>query len=138
MLQRRWLMVTIGAFMVMALSIGAAWFAEAQPGGKKKGDKKGGFGTRPAETEAAFLGKIFAFDKDKNGSLTKDEVYDTRLHGLLERADSNKDGSVSREELQALFARENVTASGFGFFPGKGPDGKGDKKGPPPSKDRDR
>src|SRR5689334_22637507 len=46
--------------------------------------------------------RMMAFDKNKDGKLTKDEVTDARLHRLFDRADANKDGVVTREELLAL------------------------------------
>ncbi|MBI1832780.1 MAG: hypothetical protein HYR84_15165 [Planctomycetes bacterium] len=76
---------------------------------------------------------MMAFNKAKDGKLTKTELTDTRLHALFDRADTNKDGVVTREELEALFAKESLPAGKGG--PGdKGKKGKGDKKGPPPDK----
>ena len=46
-----------------------------------------------------------AFDKNKDGKLTKDEITDPRLHRLFDRADADKDGVVTREELIALAAQ---------------------------------
>ena len=81
-----------------------------------------------------FVAKMMAFDANKDGKLTKEELTDTRLHALFDRADTNKDGVVTREELEALFTKESLPSGGdFG-----GPKGKGDKKGmkkkdaPPP------
>ena len=86
-----------------------------------------------------------AFDKNKDGKLTKDEITDPRLLGLFQRADADKDGIVTTAELEALFQRETaIFGSGGGkggFGPGdKGPKGKGfkdkkGKKGPPPDFD---
>src|SRR5437868_923153 len=129
--QIRWLLV-LSAFvgvLVVGLSL-----TDAQPG---PGDKKS------AETVADFVSRMMAFDKDKDGKLSKDEITDPRLHALFDRADANKDGTVTREELEALYAREGGDAGGKdGFGPGgpkgkKGPKGKGppppgEKKEPPP------
>ena len=71
------------------------------------------------------LGGVIIPDGAKDGKLTKTELTDTRLHGLFDRADTNKDGMVTREELEALFARETIADDGK---KGKGP------KGPPPDK----
>src|SRR5262249_28390217 len=49
--------------------------------------------------------RMMAFDKNKDGKLTKDEVTDERLHRLFDRADTNKDGVVTKEELIALAAQ---------------------------------
>jgi hypothetical protein len=108
----------------------AAWSeVQAQPGPGKGGKKGGG----PAETMESFVDRVMAFNKAKNGKLTKEELTDTRLHALFDRADANKDGFVTREELQALYERETAAfqKGGFGDKDGFGDKGKGfgDKKG---------
>ena len=122
---------TITTFAVMLLA--AVSITEAQPGGKK-GDKA------TSETADEFVAKLMAFNKAKDGKLTKEELTDKRLHALFDRADTNKDGVVTRAELEALFQKEKLEGGGFGFGfggdKGKGPkdgkDGKGFKgKGPP-------
>jgi hypothetical protein len=71
--------------------------------------------------------RMMEFDKDKDGKLMKGEVTDERLHRLFDRADANKDGSVTREELAALAAKEPSNGRGgppgFGPPPGGGPGG---------------
>jgi len=91
--------VASAVFILTALS-------DAQPGGKK-GDFK-----IAQEKVGNFVDRMMAFDKNKDGKLTKDEVTDPRLHALFDRADANKDGVVTREELEALFARENISGKG--------------------------
>ena len=108
------LLLTTGAFA--AILFVAVSFAEAQPGGK------GG-----TETAEEFIKKLMVFNKAKDGKLTKEELIDKRLHALFDRADTNKDGVVTREELEVLFAREKLEGGGFDKK-GKGP------KGPPPDK----
>jgi hypothetical protein len=106
-----------GAFLGLACL--AVSISEAQPGGKK-GSKGGN------ETVDEFVNKIMAFNKAKDGKLTKEELTDRRLHGLFERADTKKQGYVTRADLEALFAREKL-AGGFGFgFGDKGKGGFGD------------
>src|SRR4051794_38219049 len=104
------LLLTIGGFVLAAAAIMTV--ASAQPGGKGK-----------TESADEFIAKMLAFDKNKDGKLTKEELIDTRLHSLFDRADANKDGVVTREELEALFAKESLPAGGDG-----GGKGKGDKK----------
>jgi EF hand len=119
------LLLTTGAFVAVLLL--AVSFAEAQPGGKK-----GGKGS--TETADEFIKKLMVFNKAKDGKLTKEELIDKRLHALFDRADTNKDGVVTREELEVLFAREKLEGGGFGGDKGKGgfdKKGKGPKGGPP-------
>jgi len=103
---------TFAAALCLAVSV-----SEAQSG--KKGSGK-------SETVDEFVAKLMAFNKAKDGKLTKAELTDARLHALFERADANKDGVVTRAELEALFQREKLAGGGFGE---KGKDGFGDKKG---------
>jgi len=96
--------------------------AEAQPPGEKQGKDKD-FSNSPVVTG------MMAFDKKKTGKLTKDMVTDPRLHRLFDRADTNKDGVVTREELMVLAAKiELEFPSTGGKGKGKGDFGK-DKKG---------
>src|SRR5262249_1746577 len=98
------------------------------------GGKKGGKGT--SETADEFIAKLMAFDKNKDGKLSKEEITDARLHALFERADTKKNGYITQADLEALFQREKLEGGGFGGFgdKGKGPGGDkggfgGDKKG---------
>ena len=73
--------------------------------------------------------KMMAFDKKKDGKLTRDEITDSRLLRLFDQADANKDGVVTKEELTALAARLDAEVppgrGGFGG-PGGPPGGFGD------------
>jgi hypothetical protein len=124
------LFLTTGAFIAILVAAGS--LAQAQPGSGKKGGKGGG----STETVDDFVKRLMAFNKAKDGKLTKEELTDTRLHALFDRADTNKDGVVTREELEALFAKESLgDAGGFAFGGDKGDKGgfkgKGPKGGPP-------
>jgi hypothetical protein len=95
-----------------------------------------GKGDDPAKdfSNSSIVTKMMAFNKKKDGKLTKDDVTDVRLHRLFDLADTNKDGVVTREELIALAAKLEAEI-GPGGPGGKGPKGKGgfddpDKKGP--------
>lgn len=116
---------TITAF-VAALFLCAS-ITDAQPGGKK-GDK-GGKGS--SETVDEFVAKLMAFNTAKDGKLTKTELNDTRLHALFARADTKKNGYITRADLEALFQREKLEGGGIGPFGDKGDKGGnfGDKKG---------
>jgi hypothetical protein len=94
-----------------------AFLASAQePAGKKQA-------ANSAEAER-FVARMMEFNKKKDGKLTKDEITDERLRDLFDRADANKDGVVTREELLALFAQEAPQGGGRGG-PGGGPGGRG-------------
>jgi hypothetical protein len=103
-------------------------WATAQPPPGKGDDPPKDF------SNSSIVTKMMAFNKKKDGKLTKDDVTDVRLHRLFDLADTNKDGVVTREELIALAAKLE-TEIGPGGPGGKGPKGKGgfddpDKKGP--------
>src|SRR5262249_18048984 len=89
--------------LTLALGCAAALLYQAQaeqPGGKR--------GEGPAKkkakgaVESDLVKRMMAFDKDKDGKPTRDEVTDPRLRRLFDRADKNKDGVVTKEELIAL------------------------------------
>ena len=127
----RWKSATVVSLFA-AVSIGFL-LANAQPeGGKKKGKGDKGPGG-PAETVATFVEKMMAFNKAKDGKLTKKELTDARLHGLFDRADANKDGVVTKEELEVLYAKE-VGGDQGGPGGDKGGKGKGPKSPPPEGK----
>jgi Ca2+-binding EF-hand superfamily protein len=58
------------------------------------------------------------FDKNHDGKLTRDEITDQRLLPLFDRADTNKDGIVTKEELATLYAREQPPEGRGGRGPG--------------------
>jgi EF hand len=105
--------------------------ALAQPPSGRPDDGPGR--ARPQRKDSSsIVDRMMAFDKNKDGKLTKDEVTDPRLHRLFDQADSNKDGIVTREELIALAkkleAEEGPGDDRGGPPPGRGPGGPG---GPP-------
>ena len=102
---------------------------------------KGASGDKAAST---IVTRMMAFDKNKDGQLTRDEITDERLLRLFDRADTNKDGVVTPTELAALAkAMEAEIGQGggrggpggdFGGPPGGGPGRRGpggDFGGPP-------
>ena len=120
-LQRILLAVTCAAAL-MSQAIGQAPSGKsAQDAGKEK-SKDG---------NSSIVTGMMAFDKNKDGKLTKDEVTDVRLHRLFDRADANKDGVVTKEELMALAAQLDAEygqeggRGGFGGPGGRGPGGPG-------------
>jgi hypothetical protein len=123
-------MTRLIAFGIAALLMGsAAWFTptEAQPPDEPERNEP------KANGSAALVKKMMAFDKNKDGKLTKDEITDRRLLRIFEQADTNKDGIVTKEELIALAAKleaENGQGDGPRGPGGFGPDGPGGFGGP--------
>jgi hypothetical protein len=76
-------------------------------------------------SNSSIVVRMMAFDKNKDGKLTKDEVTDERLHRLFDRADANKDGVVTKEELMALAAQMEAEIGQGGGPGGRGPGGPG-------------
>jgi hypothetical protein len=112
---RTWTMTVTAGVLVIAAALAAA-----QPPG----------GQGPAGTDD-LVTRMMAFDQDKDGKLTRAEVTDARLHPLFDRADADKDGTVTGPELNVLMVQERAKDRGGppGFGPrGGGPGGPG---GPP-------
>src|SRR4051812_6072795 len=109
-------MMVAGGLLIGA-SLATTTMAQRPGGGGRDG------GPRPAGGDD-FVGRMMEFDQDKDGKITRAEVTDIRLVRLWERADANDDGSVTKDELTALAAREQVNDRG-------GPGGFGGPGGPP-------
>ena len=83
--------------------------------------------------------KMMAFDKKKDGKLTRDEITDERLLRLFDQADTNKDGVVTKDELMALAAKLDAEAPPRGGPGGRdNPPPRGDGANPPPPPRGDR
>jgi Ca2+-binding EF-hand superfamily protein len=83
-------------------------FAAGGPGG-------GPGGGNPAE-------RIMGFDKNDDGKVTEDEMPEWMRERMLERADTNGDGAIDREEAEAMAERMRRAGG-----PGGGPGGPGDR-----------
>ena len=106
----------IGIGMIVVLGA-AALSALAQGPGR---------GTLSKSADADDLvARMMAFDKDKDGKLTRAEITDDRLVRLFDRADADKNGEVTKEELAAIAAKEHSDVPDF--------DGPGGPGGPPPA-----
>jgi hypothetical protein len=126
---------------LLALLLVTALLSEltAQPPAEKPAQEPGKAKAKDY-SDSPIVTRMMAFNKKKDGKLTREEVTDPRLHRLFELADANKDGVVTREELMALAAKldEEWGPGGEKGGPGgkgpKGPKGKGPKgpkgKGP--------
>jgi hypothetical protein len=96
------------------------------PGGRGGRGGRGGGPLRGVPVDD-LVERVMAFDKNKDGKVTKDELPE-RMHYLFELGDTNKDGALDREELQRL--AEKLRDQGP---PAQGPrGGRGGRGGPPP------
>jgi hypothetical protein len=111
-------------FLAAAAAVTLSPSSAQPPGGKEKK------GEPPAKGGAeGIVARMMAFDKNKDGKLTRDEITDERLQRLFDRADANKDGVVTLEELPALAAQEAAVGGGPGRRGGFGPPGEGGRGG---------
>lgn len=128
----------------------AADMAMAQPPGGPPGRPPGERRERGGGSLEDFLSRLFRFDANEDQKLTKEELVDPRLAALFERADVDKDGVVTKEELTAVYKQNAPRLDsrrggppGEGFGPGGSPDrGPGSREGrerrpPPPPHDAD-
>jgi EF hand len=107
--------------LLVALLAALSWVAlQEPPGGPEQAS--------PPQSAEAVVARMMKFDKDKDDKLTRAEVTDQRLLRLFDRADTNKDGVVTKAELASLAAQfesnEQRGPRGFGP-PGFGPPGRG-------------
>src|SRR5262249_6111821 len=57
--------------------------------------------------------RIMAFDKNKDGKVTKDELPE-RMHHLIALGDTNKDGALDKDEIKKLAIKLADAEGGFG------------------------
>jgi cytochrome c peroxidase len=95
----------------------ARGFAGRGPGGRRPG-------LRGLSAEE-MAGRIMAYDKNKDGKVTKDELPE-RMQHLIALGDTNKDGALDQDEVKKLAAKlaQQRPARGFG-----GPGGRGFRGG---------
>ncbi len=100
----------------------------------RRGD--GERGNQAAGDLNSFLSRLLAYDENQDNALSIDEVTDARLKPMLNRADNNQDGKVTRQELTAFYEKESSalgqSRGGFGGPPGGGPGGGPGGMGGPP------
>jgi hypothetical protein len=109
---------------------GLIWITCAQaqpPGGNPRGLRGGGEGG--AEDPAR---RILSLDSNQNGTIEANEVSDTRLKSLFERADSDRNQILTRDEVNALVQKEsgNSGRSRAGGRPGLDESGRSGFGGP--------
>lgn len=86
------------------------------------------------DASSELLNTLMAFDGNKDGKLTKDELPD-RMQGMLERGDTDKDGALSNAEIRQLASSQQANAQasrsgreGEGRFGGR--EGRGGRGNP--------
>jgi Ca2+-binding EF-hand superfamily protein len=102
-----------------------------QFGGRGRGEGRGpgrgeGEGEAQGPNANELVNTLMAFDKNGDGKLTKDEVPE-RMQGIFDRADANKDGVLTREELLQSASRQGGQQGARGE--GRGPEGEGRGRG---------
>lgn len=129
--------LTTGLMFAAGLLLAASLSTAQPPDGGGKGGKsgkgfgrteKGGKGSKGGEgggDPAAAAGRFLAFDADKDGKVSKDELTDDRLKRLFDRADADKDGFVTKAEAETALAAEGGAAGREGGPPGGFPGGPG-------------
>ena len=133
----------LAAGMFLASLLAVASFSEGTTAGRREREEgqrrpcggPGGKGGKTATVEE-MVARLMAFDKNGDGKLTKEELTDTRLHAMFDRADANMDGVVTKEELTSLLTKEaarwRTAAADRGDKGGKGgPGGKRRQSAPP-------
>jgi hypothetical protein len=85
----------------------------AQPPGQKQELHKGP-AQPPSISVQDVVERVMAFDRNKDGKLTKDELPQ-RMHHLIELGDTNKDGALDRDELKKLADALARAPRKFGF-----------------------
>ncbi len=82
--------------------------------GGERGGRGGGFGGGPGGPGGggSFADRLMEFDENKDGKITASELPE-RMSRILDRADTNKDGALSKDEIDAM-ARNFGGGGGFG------------------------
>jgi hypothetical protein len=130
--------VGILALAIVGALLPALAFAQGptdRPGRPDDGSPAAPKGKADPAAVDAFVARMMAFDKNKDGNLTRDEITDERLLRMFDWADANKDGTVTKDELTALatrlLAEDESNGGGRGGFGGPGGPGGPGFGGPP-------
>ncbi len=130
----------LAALLVMVSTVGISTCQAQGP------QRRGREGSQSAPTVEGIVNRMMAFDKNKDGKLSRNEITDPRLLRVFDRADANHDGVVTREEMTELAKKmiaevgqsrggpgggDGVGGPGGDDGPGGGPDGGPGGFGPP-------
>lgn len=92
-------------------------------GGEGRGPGRGGGAEASGPTPRELQDTLMAFDKNKDGKLSKDELPE-RMQGMFDRGDANKDGFLTPDEIAKLASAQPAPTGGQG--PGGERRGEGD------------
>jgi hypothetical protein len=95
--------------------------------GRKGGKKGAGFqggrgGFGGGLTTDQIVERLMAFDKNKDGKVTKDELPE-RMQGLIAKGDTNKDGALDKDEIRKMANTLGRDTFAGEFGRGRGPGG---------------
>src|SRR5262245_51406085 len=97
------------ALMAALFFVGAVG---AQTSEQKEGPRRAA--RQPARVSVdEIVERIMAFDKNKDGKVTRDELPE-RMHHLIAEGDTNKDGALDRDEIRKLATTLATAPGGFG------------------------
>lgn len=96
--------------------------------GREAGGRGGEPGATPATSADDLVATYMAFDKNKDGKLTKDEVPE-RMQAIFDRADTNKDGALTETEIRASARASAQSANAGARGEGEGREGRGGPEG---------
>ena len=86
---------------------------DGEPGRRGRGEGEGRGGGASAATADELTDTLMGFDRNNDGRLERAEVPE-RFQGLFDRADGNKDGQLTRDELKQSATASAATDSGGG------------------------
>jgi len=124
-----WKLLRIVPAIIVAVAVLSFAAAQQPPAREKPADDT----AKPKAKDysnAPIVVQMMAFNKKKDGKLTRDEVTDPRLLRLFDQADANKDGVVTKEELMALAEKLDADIPQGGGRGGPGGPGGGGPGGP--------
>jgi len=111
---KKWLAPALLAGLIV---VGAGLAQPPIPPPQEEGRGVRGPSTDPAQPPPVsvedIVERIMAFDKNKDGKITKDELPE-RMHHLIELGDTNKDGALDKDEIRKLATKLAATPGGFG------------------------
>jgi len=82
------------------------------------------------------VARLLAFDKNADGKVTRAELTDERLQALFERADTDRDGALTRAEIERAFARAEAPRGSYEAGPR--PEGEREREARPRRPEGDR